>query len=114
MNFLKIFSLFFILSIGFTTAASGQSSSTQNPFETSLVKQKVKVKGASCKVDLGMIVTNIKKLNGVKSCVIAKRGFTSTLEVEYDSDQVDFKTIKAAIESTGTCEDPNARQYKVS
>ena len=114
MTFLKVFSFFFFLIFGIGNMAIGQTVTDQSPFETTLVKHKLKVKGASCKTDLGMIVTNVKKLTGVKSCVIAKRGFTSTLEIEYHSDQVDFKTIKAAIENTGTCEDPNARQYKVS
>ena len=116
MNCIKLLSLISILSFGFAFTVNAQTANTtiQNPFETTLVKHKMKVKGAGCKTDLGMIVASVKKLAGVKECTVAKHGATSTLEIEYDSEKVDFKTIKAAIENTGTCMDPNARRYKVS
>ena len=112
-SIIKIVSVSLILFFGLNNMAIGQSASTQSTPATGVIKYELKVKGASCKTDLGMIVTNVKKLEGVKACEVIKRGATSTLEVEYLTRKVDFKAIKTAIENTGTCEDPNARKYKV-
>lgn len=112
MNLIKTLTIFLFI-LGMHFSSTGQTTADQNGSETSLVKHTVKVKGATCKTDLGMIVDNVKKLEGVENCVIAKRGATSTLEVEYYTTEVDADAIKSAIENTGTCEDPNARRYKV-
>ncbi len=110
---IKAFSFVLIFFFGWSQATICQTASADNNSETTIVKHQLKVRGASCKTDLGMIVSKVKKLEGVKACEIVKRGAISTLQVEYHSRRVDFQKIKAAIESTGTCEDPDARRYKV-
>ena len=110
---IKIFSIAIVLLFGFNPAAFGQTADVNNTSETGVMKYELKVKGAGCKTDLGMIVSNVQKLEGVKSCKVVKHGATSTLEVAYHAREVNFKTIKSTIENTGTCEDPDARRYKV-
>ena len=72
----------------------------------------VKVKNVTCPVDLKMICDNVEKLEGVSACKVAKKGATTKLKVTM-TDAVKKETVYAAIEGTGTCEDPNDRRYKV-
>ena len=73
----------------------------------------IKVKGITCSKDLTMISDNIEKLKGVNSCKVAKKGATSKFKVQFNPALVTEKEIHAAIEGTGSCENPNERPYKV-
>ena len=92
------------LSIGFTT-----NSFAQEADETMTIK----VKGITCSTDYKMIQTNVEKLNGVSKFEVGKQGATSTFIINYDSEVVSKEKIYAAIEGTGSCENPNERPYKV-
>lgn len=72
----------------------------------------VKVKNVTCPVDLKMICDNVEKLEGVSACKVAKKGATTKLKVTMTT-AIKKEAIYAAIENTGTCEDPNDRRYKV-
>ena len=73
----------------------------------------IAVKGITCKKDLGMIADNVGKLKGVHVFEVIKKGATSKFKVEFDPAMVTREEIHAAIEGTGSCEDPNLRPYKV-
>lgn len=79
----------------------------------SLTTVTIKVKGITCSMDVGMISTNVEKIDGVNSCKPGKTGTTTTFEVRYNPAKVSEKDIHSAIESTGSCENPNERPYKV-
>ncbi len=64
-------------------------------------------------MDLKMISANVEKLEGVSTCESIKKGPTTTFEVKYNPTLVTDKAIYAAIEGTGSCEDPDERPYKV-
>lgn len=73
----------------------------------------VKVKGVTCSTDLKMITTNVEIMIGVKSCKPGKEGATTTFIVVFDPTKISEKEIYAAIEGTGSCENPEERPYKV-
>ena len=112
MKLIKSLSLILVIA-GLQITALSQSSVEQSTANSDLIKQTLKVKGATCKTDLGLIVDNVKKLEGVEKCKVVRRGATSTLEIEYYTTEVDINAIRSAIENTGTCEDLDARKYKV-
>lgn len=95
-----------------TNIAFSQTTNT-NQTTDSLKTATVKVKGITCSMDLKMISANVEKLNGVSSCKSGKQGTTTTFEVKYSPALVTEKEIFAAIESTGSCENPNERPYKI-
>lgn len=64
-------------------------------------------------MDLKMIAANVEKKQGVSSCKPGKQGTTTTFEIQYNPAVVTEKEIFAAIENTGSCENPDARPYKV-
>lgn len=64
-------------------------------------------------MDLKMIAANVEKIAGVSSCTAGKQGTTTTFEVEYDALLVAEEDIYAAIQNTGSCENPDERPYKV-
>jgi len=79
----------------------------------SLKTVQLKVKGITCSTDLKMICTSIEKVKGVISCKVAKQGTTTTFEVSFQPAMVSEKEITAAIENTGSCENPDERPYQV-
>ena len=92
------------LSIGFTA----------NSFAQEVDKtMTIKVKGITCSTDYKMIQTNVEKLNGVSNVEVGKQGATSTFIVNYNPELVSEEKIYAAIEGTGSCENPDERPYKV-
>ena len=97
------------------TFANAQSTTVveKTAQQTELTKTVLKVKGATCKNDLGMIVANVQKTEGVQTCEVLKHGAVTTLEVAYDAKATDEEKIMSAVQNTGTCEDPNARRYSV-
>lgn len=95
-----------------TMSAFSQTENNIQPTD-SLKTANIKVKGITCSMDLKMISANLEKLNGVSSCIAGKHGTTSTFEVKYNPLLVSEKDIYAAIEGTGSCENPEERPYKV-
>ncbi|MGK0366451.1 MAG: outer membrane receptor for monomeric catechols [Saprospiraceae bacterium] len=97
------------------TAQTAQTASTTDATEQSEVIETtvLKVKGATCKTDLGMIVSNVQKLDGVKSCEVLKHGAVTTLEVSYDTNTTSLSKIQKTVLTTGTCENPDERRYQV-
>lgn len=86
---------------------------TSNQTTDSIKTVTVKVKGITCSMDLKMISANIEKVKGVSSCQAGKQGTTTTFEVKYNPALVTEKEIFAAIENTGSCENPGERPYKI-
>lgn len=112
MKLIKSFVLAFTVLIAATGAAYSQTAMTSEATEM-LKTVTVKVRGITCSKDLKMITDNVEKLKGVSSCRVAKKGTTTTFVVKYDAELVTEKEIFTAIESTGSCENPDERPYKV-
>jgi len=112
MNFIKLFVLALIVLTATTNIAFSQTTTT-NQTTDSLKTSTVKVKGITCSMDLKMISANVEKVKGVNSCKAGKQGTTTTFEVKYNSALVTEKEIFAAIENTGSCENPDERPYKI-
>jgi len=99
-------------SVTFATAQNTETVAAVEKIET-VKKEIIKVKGATCKTDLGMIVANIEKLDGVSTCEVLKHGAVTTLEVSFDEQKTDLSAIRKAVMTTGTCENPDERRYQV-
>jgi len=112
MKLIKSFLLAFTVFTAATNLAFAQTTPTHQTTD-SLNTATVKVKGITCSMDLKMISANVEKLNGVSSCKAGKQGTTTTFEVKYKPALVTEKEIFAAIENTGSCENPDQRPYKV-
>lgn len=112
MKFIKIFVLAIIVLTATANSAFSQTTTT-NQTTDSLKTATVKVKGITCSMDLKMISANLEKVKGVSSCKAGKQGTTTTFEVKYNPALVTEKEIFAAIENTGSCENPDERPYKV-
>jgi len=112
---MKLIKLMFVAAI--LLAASSQVAKAQlelkNQTTDSLTTTIMKVKGITCSTDLKMISAKVDKLLGVSSFKTAKQGPTTTFEVIYNPFLVTEKDIYAAIEATGSCENPDERPYKV-
>lgn len=105
-----------ILAVVLLTATSNHTFSqttTSKQAADSLITVTVKVKGITCSMDLKMIAANVEKVNGVSSCKAGKQGTTTTFEITYHPFVVTEKEIFAAIENTGSCENPDERPYKI-
>jgi len=109
MNLIRIFILVAVAYFSALTLTYAQTEDTTESNKTILVK----VKNVGCADDLKMICDNVEKLKGVGSCVVEKQGATTQLQVNLNPALVTEEAIQVAIESTGTCEDPNDRRYKV-
>ena len=97
-----------------TSANIAFSQSTNTPQQSATTTTStIAVKGITCSKDLTMISDNVEKLKGVNSCEVAKKGATSKFKVKFNPALVTEKEIHAAIEGTGSCENPNERPYKV-
>ena len=73
----------------------------------------VKVKGITCATDLKMIQTNVEKLEGVSECKVEKQGATTSFNIKFDPEAIREQDVVAAIEGTGSCENPEVKPYKV-
>jgi copper chaperone CopZ len=112
MKFIKSIVLALALIIAATHNTFSQSTTT-NQTTDSLKTATVKVKGITCSMDLKMISANVEKVRGVSSFKTGKQGTTTTFIIIYNPALVTEKEIFAAIENTGSCENPNERPYKV-
>ena len=90
-------------------AKTGQSNRMTDSIKTITYK----VKGISCSKDLKMITANVEKMKGVNSCKPGKKGTTTSFIINYNPLLVKESEILAAIENTGSCENPDDRPYKV-
>jgi len=111
MKFIKSFVLAFSIMTATTNIAFSQT--TTNQTTDSLKTATIKVKGITCSMDLKMVSANVEKLKGVSSCKSGKQGTTTTFEVKYNPALITEKEIYAAVEGTGSCENPNERPYKI-
>lgn len=93
-----------MLSISFSSITFAQDSDTTIT---------IKVKGITCTTDYKMIQANVEKLEGVNKFEVGKQGATSTFVINYNPEVVSEEKIYAAIEGTGSCENPDERPYKV-
>ena len=112
MKFIKLFA-WVIIVLTATANSSFSQTTTTNQTTDSLKTASVKVKGITCSMDLKMISANVEKVKGVSSCKAGKQGTTTTFEVKYNPALVNEKEIFAAIENTGSCENPDERPYKI-
>jgi len=106
MKFIKSFVLACIALMASTNIAFSQTTDSTQTLS-------LKVKGITCSTDLKTISSNVEKLKGVSSCKAGKMGTTSSFLVIFNPTIVSEKEISTAIESTGGCENPNDRPYKV-
>ncbi len=90
-----------------------QAATEQEQVSETTKSIKAKVKGITCSTDLKMISANVEKLKGVNSCKDVKAGPTTTFEIAYNPALVTEEEIYAAIQNTGSCENPDERPYKV-
>lgn len=112
MKFIKSFVLAFIGMTAASNSAFSQTTSTRLQTD-SLKTLSIKVKGITCSMDLKMIAANVEKLQGVSSFKAGKQGTATTFEAKFNPALVTEKEIYAAIEGTGSCENPDERPYKV-
>ena len=111
MNFFMSFAAAILILTASANPVFSQTNTQQKA--DSLTTTAVKVKGITCAMDLKMIAANVEKLTGVSSCQAGKKGTTTTFEIRYNPELVSEKEIFSAIESTGSCENPDERPYKI-
>jgi copper chaperone CopZ len=112
MKFSK-YALLILLIMLFSTNFAFTQVMTNNQDSDSLITSTVKVKGITCSMDLKMIAANVESLQGVTNCNAGKQGTSTTFEITYNPAFVKETEIYAAIENTGSCDNPDERPYKV-
>ncbi|MEM6378821.1 MAG: hypothetical protein AAF705_11415 [Bacteroidota bacterium] len=105
---LSIFTIAATSTLSFSQTAANQAQTTDNIKTIS-----VKVKGVGCEQDIKTIAANVKKLEGVISCIAPKKGTTTTFRVKMNPALVTEEAINAAIEGTAGCDNPNEKPYKI-
>lgn len=113
MKILNVLVLTIALTIVSSTATLAQSASKEVQTADTTITIETKVKGITCATDLKMISANVAKLIGVSTCNAGKTGTTTTFEIAYNPMLITEKEIYAAIENTGSCNNPDERPYKV-
>ena len=113
MKYLNLFVVAIALVLVSTTATFAQTETVKIEVADTAKTIQTKVKGITCSTDLKMISANVEKLEGVSTCKAVKNGPTTTFEIVYDPALIEEKDIYAAIQNTGSCENPNERPYTV-
>lgn len=113
MKHLNLFVVAIALVLVSTTATFAQTETVKIEVADTAKTIQTKVKGITCSTDLKMISANVEKLEGVSTCKAVKNGPTTTFEIVYDPALIEEKDIYAAIQNTGSCENPNERPYTV-
>jgi copper chaperone CopZ len=113
MKFSKIFVLAITFVLASTATTFAQSATEKEQVSDTTKTLTTKVKGITCSTDLKMISAKVEKLKGVSTCKAGKTGPTTTFEIAYNPTLVTEKEINAAIQNTGSCENPDERPYKV-
>ena len=112
MKLFKPLILVLVIILSVKISAFSQTT-TPNQNTDNIKTATIKVKGITCSMDVKMISANVEKLNGVNSCKAGKQGPMTSFEVKYNPTLVAEKDIYAAIEKTGSCENPDERPYKI-
>lgn len=112
MKFIKPLVFAFAILLSANNSAFAQTT-TANQNTDGIKTATIKVKGITCSMDVKMISANVEKINGVNSCKAGKQGPMTSFEVKYNPALVTEKDIYAAIEKTGSCENPDDRPYKI-
>lgn len=102
---------FFCLFLFVGTVTAQTSVTTQA--SATFINLPIKVKGITCSKDVATISDNVKKMKGVSSCKLVKKGATSSFDVSFDSSLVSQEDIIKIIEDTPGCKNPKDRPYKV-
>lgn len=112
MKITYIFTLaIMLLAASTTTYAQSVAEEVQTTVTTE--KLTTKVRGITCATDVKTIAANVEKLDGVSACTPTKTGATTTYEIAYNPALVTEEEIKAAIQDTPGCENPNDRPYTI-
>lgn len=112
MKHIKSITIAIIIMMASANFAFSQSSNTIQT-QDSWVTVKIKVKGITCAMDIKTITTNVEKTIGVMHCKAGKKGTATVFEVKYNSLKVSLQNIFSTIENSGSCENPEARPYKI-
>lgn len=108
--------IFCVLAFTWMTAKAdtpARPSGTTLQTADSLTTVSMKVRGITCATDVKMIAASVERLPGVSSCRPGKQGASSTFIITYNPYRVSENELAAAIENTGSCENPEERPYKV-
>ncbi len=95
----------------FTSNLSAQTETATT--STSQTTISVKVTGVGCSTDIKTIATNVERMEGVSSCIAAKRGAVTRFDVSYNPDMVSEEDIHQKVQDTPGCKNPNDRPYRV-
>lgn len=105
MKNLKYIIIAFLFAIAATGMAIAQNDSTKTV--------SLKVKGLHCADDVKTISDNVVKLKGVSSCTAGSPGATTSFTVKFQPARLTENEIRAAIENTPGCDNPDEKPYKV-
>ena len=92
----------------FSNFAKAQTTKDSTKAKTATVT--FTVTAMDCRTDSKMVETTLYRKKGVKSVKTTDDNIT----IVYSPDKIKPEELKAVIESTGTCEDPNARVHKAT
>lgn len=102
-------SIILIIGLGFSIQAKAEKSHiNQTQKDPIVVTDTFSVSNMSCHKDANLVSRSLYRLKGVKKVQI----IGDKVVVKYDQTKQTSKQIIAAIEATGTCEDPNDKQHK--
>src|SRR5690554_3245559 len=113
MKITHIFTLAIAMLLAASTTTFAQSISEEVQTTVTTETLTTKVRGITCGTDVKTIAANVEKLEGVSACTPAKTGPTTTYEIAYDPALVTEAEIKAAIQDTPGCKNPNDRPYTI-
>ncbi len=98
--------LVFVLCLAFSVKLSAQTEK-----DTTIT---IKVSGIICGMDLPIICDRVKKENGVKDCKAnGKAAAVTKFDITYDPSKITYQQLVNAVQDAPSCEDPNAKPYKV-
>jgi len=109
MNTIKKLSIILIIGLGFSIPAQAEKSHiNQSQTDPIVVTDTFSVSNMSCHKDANLVSRSLYRLKGVKKVQI----IGDKVVVKYDRTKQTSKQIIAAIEGTGTCENPNDKRKK--
>lgn len=109
-----LLAVFFSVLLNFSASAQDFAQSSVSTESKTANSIKLKITGINCSGDIKDIQKQISELPGVTNCEPAKKpAATTVFQVTYNPALVTEKQIRAAVESTAGCSDPESRPYKV-
>lgn len=109
MNTIKKISIIILIGFGFSIQAKAEKNHiNQSQADPVVVIDTFSVSNMSCHKDANLVARSLYRLKGVKKVQI----IGDKVVVKYDQTKQSSKQIIAAIEGTGTCEDPNDKRHK--